>query len=109
MTKLPYHAPYPEAFKHNAIQLVLSGSKPKHQIAADLGIGLSTLDTWVRQHRRAHGNSPQASPTATPSSVPNAQHSLEQENRRLKREVEILRQEREILKAATKFFIKENP
>jgi transposase-like protein len=48
MTKLPYHAPYPEAFKHNAIQLVLSGSKPKHQIAADLGIGLSTLDTWVR-------------------------------------------------------------
>jgi HTH-like domain len=33
------------------------------------------------------------------------QQALEQENRRLKRELEIVRQEREILKAATKFFL----
>jgi transposase-like protein len=76
MTKLPYHAPYPEAFKLNAIQLVLSGTKPKHQIATDLGIGLSPLDPWVRQHRRAHGNSPQASHPPTNSSASNRSGKL---------------------------------
>ena len=81
-------AAYPEAFKAQAIALVLEGSKPKHVIASELGVGLSTLTKWVHRHRQKHGSD---APSGTPSKDSSAQQRLEEENRRVKRENEILR------------------
>ena len=96
---------YPAEFKTQAVQLAITSEKSRRVVADELGIGLSTLCKWVKQHHRT--------PNATevmisPISGLTTQQALEQENRRLKRELEIVRQEREILKAATRFFAKEN-
>jgi transposase-like protein len=68
---------YPEAFKAQAVQLALTTDKPKHEIAADLGIGLSTLDTWLRRHRQRPPG--EVTPTQSPSASDTHQ-ALELEN-----------------------------
>jgi transposase len=80
---------YTKEFKLEAVQLVQLGEKSQAQIARDLGVADSTLSQW-RKDLDAHG------PEAFPGS--GHQMPLEEENRHLKREVEILRQERDILK-----------
>ena len=100
-TKKPTAA-YPEEFKQNAVRLALESGKPQTAIARELGVGFSTLSKWIRQHRQTIKLIPPATPNQGSS------ETLEQEVRRLRRELEITRQEREILKAATKFFAREN-
>ena len=87
---------YSEDFRREAVRLAESGTKPLAQLARELGIHLETLRGW-RRRARAHGGS------ETPSAVP----SLEEENRRLRRENARLLKEREILKKATAFFAKD--
>jgi len=60
-------------------------------VAADLGIGFSTLSRWIQQDRR----NPEK---------PAAQSDLEREVARLRKENRLLREERDILKKATVFF-----
>ena len=95
---------YSAEFRTQAVQLAITSGKSRRVVADELGVGMSTLSKWVKQHHR----SPDAAQTISPSTGLTTQQSLEQENRRLKRENEVLRQEREILKAATRFFAKEN-
>ena len=95
---------YPADFRTQAVQLALTSSKSRRILADELGVGMSTLSKWVKQHHRT----PNAAQTISPISGLTTEQALEQEVRRLKRENEVLRQEREILKAATKFFAKEN-
>jgi transposase len=80
---------YTKEFKMEAVQLVQSSQKSQAQIARELGVADSTLSHW-RKESSEHGND------AFPGS--GHQTPLEEENRHLKREVEILRQERDILK-----------
>lgn len=82
-------------FKAEAVRLALSGDRPQRAVADDLGIGYSTLDRWIGQHRDRRSLSPSARETA------------EAELIRLRRENHILREERDILKKATAFFAKE--
>ncbi len=95
---------YPVDFKTQAVQLAISSGKSRRVVADELGVGLSTLCKWVKHHHRT----PNALEVISSISGLTTQQALEQENRRLKRELEIVRQEREILKAATRFFAKEN-
>lgn len=95
---------YPADFKTQAVQLAITSGKSRRVVADELGIGLSTLCKWVKQHHRT----PNALEVISPTTGLTTQQALEQENRRLKRELEIVQQEREILKAATKFFAREN-
>ena len=88
---------YNEDFRREAVRLAESGAKPITQIARELGIHVETLRGW-RRRARASGDD-----AAAVGAVP----SLEEENRRLRREVERLREEREILKKATAFFAKD--
>ena len=67
------------------------------EIAADLGIGLSTLRRWIDKRREQEIEAP----------PPERREDLAAELKRLRRENEILRQEREILKRAATFFAKE--
>jgi transposase len=80
---------FTKEFKLEAVQLVKSSNKPLAQIARDLGIADSTLHHW-RKLFTEQGEQ------AFPGS--GHQPAQEEEIRRLKREVETLRQERDILK-----------
>ncbi len=82
-------------FKVEAVQLAQSSKKPLAQIARDLGIADSTLHHWCKLHGE-HGEQ------AFPGS--GHQTAQEEEIRHLKRENDLLRQERDILKKALGIF-----
>ena len=86
---------FTRAFKQEAVQLVQSSNKSQTQIARELGIADSTLHHWCKQ-LSAHGE--QAFPGSGHQTPP------EEEIRHLKRENEVLRQERDILKKAIGIF-----
>jgi transposase len=86
---------FTKEFKLEAVQLVKRSNKPLAQIARDLGIADSTLHHW-RKLFTEQGEQ------AFPGSGHQTVH--EEEIRRLKREVETLRQERDILKKALGIF-----
>jgi transposase len=86
---------YSREFKLEALRLVETSGKSVRQIERDLGIGKGCLYRW-RDEFEAEGQ--QAFPGQ-------GRLTLEQEElRRLKRENEILRQERDILKKAVAIF-----
>ena len=81
-------------FKREAVGLLASSGRTIRQIAGDLDLGLSTLNRWKRELR-------DADPVTTPNP------DMAKELARLRKENEILRQERDLLKKATAFFVKE--
>jgi len=88
---------FTKEFEDEAVRLVETSGRTKRQIADDLGVGLSTLTRWIGKSRdRAPA---MADPVGTDDVIV--------ELKRLRRENEILRQERDILKRATAFFVKE--
>jgi transposase len=78
-----------------AVRLAQSSEKSQSPIARDLGIGDSTLHHWRRQFA-------EQGEQAFPGS--GHQSAQEEELRQLKRENELLRQERDILKKAIGIF-----
>ncbi len=88
--------PYPEQFRREAVELAKKRGRPVKEIAADLGVTEQSLRSWVKQADvdpgRAHGLSSEE----------------KEELRRLRREVRVLREEREILVKAAAFFATEN-
>ena len=85
-----------EEVEDEAVRLVVANGRTQRAVADDLGVGLSTLVRWIGRRRdRAEmlGEAPQADIAA--------------ELKRLRRENELLRQERDILKRATAFFARE--
>src|ERR1700712_5878611 len=84
-------------FRDEAVRLAETSGRSRRQVAEDLGIGLSTLRHWMDRHRDPRPDEPAAHP----------QEDTAAELKRLRRENEVLRQERDILKRATAFFAKE--
>ncbi len=85
---------FTKEFEAEAVQLVQTSGRTQREIAADLGIGLSTLVRWIGRNRdRQIDHPPQG-----------RQEDVAAELKRLRRENEVLRQERDILKRATAFF-----
>jgi transposase len=82
-------------FKLEAVRLVKTSGKGLTQTARDLGIADSTLSHWCQQLS-------EKGPEAFPGS--GHQTTLEEENRRLRRELEQVRQERDILKKTVAIF-----
>ena len=82
-------------FKREALRLVENSRKPLAQVARELGISDNTLQGWKKQQQQ-HGE----------EAFPGSGHQTpqEEEMRRLKRENELLRQERDILKKALAIF-----
>ena len=69
----------------------MTSGLPGKQVAADFGIGFSTLSRWLQQDRR----NPEK---------PTVQSDLEREVAELGKENRMVREERDVLKKATVFF-----
>jgi transposase len=82
-------------FKLEAVQLVQKSGKSQTQIARDLGIADSTLHHWCKEFAEAGAQAFVGSGHQT---------AAEEELRRLKRELEVTRQERDLLKKALAIF-----
>jgi transposase len=90
---------YTREFKVEAVQLVKSSGKPMSQIARELGVSDSALYQWCK-HEASQGEQ------AFPGS--GHQTAQEEEIRRLKRELEVARQERDILKKVVSIYSRES-
>lgn len=88
---------YALEFKRDAVALVRASSSSLNIIARDLGVNPETLRGWVKQDKTDRGEGPPGALTT----------EERQELTRLRRENVQLRMEREILKNAAAFFIKE--
>ncbi len=79
---------YDESFKRSAVELWLQGGKSVETIASELGISTQSLKQWKKQL------------AALPATGPGQRsvQQLEEENRRLKRELQHVLRQREILK-----------
>ncbi len=86
---------YTAEFKREAVRLAQTSGKPIAQVARELGISDTSMHEWCKQ-LAAHGSE------AFPGS--GHQTAQEEELRRLKRELEVTRQERDILKKAFMVF-----
>jgi len=88
--------PYPPEFRAEAVRLYHTSGKSLQEVAADLGTTANSLREWVRRAEVEEGS----------------QEGLTQDEReelsRLRREVRILKEEREILRKATAFFARES-
>lgn len=83
-------------FKAEAVQLVVQSGRPVAEVAGELAINPGTLGNWVNKRRKAH---PEPDTELSP-----ADHGrlaeLEEQNRRLK-------MENELLKKAAAFFARQ--
>jgi transposase len=80
---------FDKAFKQEAVRLVQTSGKSQRQIADDLGVAMSTLSRWCTE----------MATNGEKAFVGSGNHQPEAEElKRLRRENEILRQERDILK-----------
>lgn len=90
---------YTKEFKEEAVKLMQSSGKSAAQVARDLGISDNSLYNWQKQLAEKGAD---AFPGIGHQSV------QEEEIRRLKRELEIARQERDILKKVVSIFSRES-
>lgn len=86
---------YTREFKLEAVQLVKSSGKPLSQIARDLGVSETALYNWCKQLA-------EQGQQAFPGS--GHQTAEQEEIRRLQRELEVTRQERDILKKVVSIY-----
>jgi transposase-like protein len=87
---------YPKEFRRDAAILVIEQHRSVADVAKELGVVEQTLGNWVRQERIDRGEK-----EGTTSDV-------RAENARLSRENKQLRLERDLLKKATAFWVKES-
>ena len=82
------------AFRQEAVRILAAGDRTIEEVAANLGIGRSTLSKWKTKLGRIE-------------LMAGPHDDFEKELKRLRRENELLRAERDLLKKATVFFAKE--
>jgi transposase len=86
---------YTSEFRESSVKLALELDQPIAQTARDLGVNTNTLHTWVNKYT-------QSTAATTRSDEP-----IYDENKRLKKELARVTQERDLLKKATAYFARE--
>lgn len=84
-------------FKLDAVNLVINGGRSVREVAQDLGIDENVLHRWKRDLTREGSDAFPGKGRLSPQ---------EEELRRLRRELEQVKEDREILKKALAFFSK---
>ena len=90
---------YTKEFKNDAVKLVIEQGYSCNEVGRRLGVNQTNVSRWVREHHQE--NEP---PTVSQAS----RSELESELKRLRKEIQRLQMEREILKKAAAFFAKES-
>ncbi len=85
---------FDDAFRKEAVRILATSGRTIIEVADDLGVGVSSLGKWKRQIGEAE-------------LLAGPHEDVHQELARLRRENELLRAERDLLKKATAFFAKE--
>ena len=76
---------YTDEFRRDAVRIATTSGLTRPQLSSDLGVGLLTLNKWVQQHQYD-------------DLMSGLHEDVEKENTRLRKEVRLLREEREVLK-----------
>ena len=97
-----YGQRYTQEFKDSAIQLALNNEKSVLKLASELGVHEKTLYGWVNKYKKDHNLE-----VKTLAKKKSSNESLEEENRRLRKELASVKKDREILKKAAAYFAKE--
>ena len=90
---------YSKEFKESAVSMVTEQGRKVSEVARELGISEQMLHNWKRVFREKEGRAFPGKGRLTPQ---------EAEVRALKREIARLKEERDILKKAAKFFMQES-
>jgi len=98
----PKRRQFTQEFKAEAVRLLNESGKPLSQVARELGIRPDILKSWKRA---AEGRAGLVGPD---SALGDEQLTKDEEIRRLRRENEVLKQERDFLKKAAAYFAKES-
>ena len=80
-----------DEFRQDGVRIALTSGLTRKQVADDLGVGMSTLNKWITAYRDT-------------DVVSKEDLDLAEENERLRRQIRLLKEERDILKKATQFF-----
>ena len=91
-----FHKPYPPEFRREAVALYCRTDRTLGELAHDLGVSRESLRLWVQQAQVERGERDGLT------------GDEQEELRELRRRVLLLEQEREILKKAAAFFVKES-
>ena len=86
---------YDKEFKLNAVNLYLNGNRSYDQIAEELGMPGATLASWVEKHKKDGAEAFPGKGNLKPSDA---------EVMQLRKELAIVREERDILKKALGIF-----
>ena len=86
---------YTREFKEDAVRLAARGDKSAAQVARDLGVHYNVLLTWIKQFTNDPENAFPGKGKLKP---------VEEENRRLRRQLADVEEERDILKKALAIF-----
>ena len=74
---------YTDAFRRDAVRIAINRGLTRPQAALDLGVGLWTLNKWVQKHQYD-------------DLMSGPHEDVGKENERLRKEVRLLREEREV-------------
>lgn len=89
---------FTDEFKARAVRLVMKEGQPIAQVARDLDLVESALHRWVRQGKIDRGMGPAGELTS----------EEREELGKLRKEVRVLREEKEILRKAAAFFARDD-
>mgnify|MGYP001081266039 CR=1 FL=1 len=87
---------YPLEFKISSVQLASDSDQSIAQTARDLGVNINTMHNWIARYSNSNKNN-----------MTNKENSSE-EIKRLKKELAMVKQERDLLKKAAAYFAKES-
>jgi transposase len=88
-----FQRPYPPEFRREAVRLVSATGRSVREVAGELGVSSESLRIWLKQDQLDRGEREDGLTT--------------EERDELRKQVRELEQEREILKRAVIFFVRE--
>lgn len=93
---------YPLEFKTSAVKLAVESDQSAASIARDLGVNPNNLYNWIGKYSNS------GKINSNKQSNMNINESSFEEIRRLKKELVLVKQERDLLKKAAAYFAKES-